>query len=297
VQPVLDHYCHQCHNPLDAPRGIDLSAGKTDFFNVSYDVLARENQGPKGSPFVNWIPTYNGQEQNILEITPRAWGSPRSRLADLVLNNHPDFDGKPRFIMDEKSRRRILAWIDLNAPYYGTSETAWPDAVGCRRIYPENLDKVLARVARTRCASCHEGGKIPRRDWTRITEPELNPFLLAPLAREAGGSQKCGAPVFRDTADPDYQAILKTFAEVQEKLNENPRMDMPGGKPSPNLCRDSLYPPRRKRKTDRNDRFVAGDSGFSGKHRPAVRSACMLFSASPGGSCAGRKPHDQEDMN
>ena len=238
VQPLLDHYCHQCHNPVDAPRGIDLSAGKTDFFNVSYDVLARENQGPKGSPYVNWIPTYNGQEQNILETTPGAWGPPRSRLADLVLNNHPDSDGKTRFVMDEKSRRTILAWIDLNAPYYGTSETAWPDAIGCRRIYPEYLDEVLARVARTRCASCHEGGEIPRRDWTRITEPELNPFLLAPLAKEAGGSQKCGAPVFQNKEDPDYRAILKTFEQVQEKLRDNPRMDMPGGKPSSDLCRD-----------------------------------------------------------
>jgi hypothetical protein len=239
VQPVLDRYCLECHNSIDAPKGLDLSGGKTDFFNVSYDTLARENQGQRGSPFVNWIPTYNGQEWNILEITPRAWGSCRSRLADVVLTGHPDEDGKPRLDMDPASVRRILAWIDLNVPYYGTSETAYPERIGCVQLYPEKLDATIAEVASRRCAACHPQGKIPRREWTRITEPDLNPFLLAPLARESGGSQKCGSPVFSTRNDPDYQAILATFEPITEMLKSRPRMDMPGGKPAPDVCRDS----------------------------------------------------------
>jgi hypothetical protein len=222
---------------VDPPRGTDLSGGKTDFFNVSYDVLARENQGPRGSPYVNWIPTYNGQEWNILEITPKAWGSPQSKLAELVLSGHPDEQGKRRVEMDASSIHRILAWIDLNVPYYGTSETAYPERIGCRQIYPEGLDRVLSDVAARRCAACHVEGKIPRREWTRITEPELNPFLVAPLAREAGGSQRCGTAVFPNREDPDYQAILSTFAPVERLLRERPRMDMPGAKPAPDVCR------------------------------------------------------------
>lgn len=238
VQPVLDKHCVECHNPLDAPNGIDLTGGKTDYFNVSYDVLARENWGPKGSPFVSWIPTYNGQEQNILEIRPRAWGSPQSKLAEVLLSGHFDEDGKPRFDMDDKSRRRILAWIDLNVPYYGSSETAYPDKTGCRRIYPQRLDKVLADVAARRCAECHNNGKIPRRVWTRITEPELNNFLVAPLAKAGGGNEKCGKPVFESKDDPDYQAILRTFLPDQEMLAQVPRMDMPGARPAENVSRD-----------------------------------------------------------
>jgi len=238
VQPILDKHCTGCHNPVDAPNGIDLTGGKTDFFNVSYDVLARDNQGRKGSPYVNWIPTYNGHEQNILEVSPMAWGSPQSRLAEVILSGHPDENGRPRVQLDDKSRRRILAWIDLNVPYYGSSETAYPDNVGCRRIYPENLDKVLAEVAERRCSQCHDQGSIPRRVWTRITEPELNNFLLAPLAESSGGSRKCGKAVFADTADPDYQAILATFEPITQMLKQNPRMDMPGGRPAPDVCRD-----------------------------------------------------------
>ena len=238
VQPVLDKYCIRCHNPVDAPKKIDLSGGKTDYFNVSYDVLAREGQGRKGSRYVSWIPTYNGHEQNILEVTPKAWGSPQSRLAEVVLSGHPDGEGNKRFEMDEISRRRILAWIDLNVPYYGSSETAYPELVGCRRVYPAKLDEVLADVGKRRCGECHGGGKVPRRVWTRVTEPEYNDFLLAPLARSAGGSGKCGKAIFKSKDDPDYKAILVTFGPTNDMLNKVPRMDMPGGVAAAEVCRD-----------------------------------------------------------
>ncbi|MCP4256250.1 MAG: hypothetical protein GY774_01830, partial [Planctomycetes bacterium] len=237
VQPILNKHCAECHNPVDPPGGIDLTGGKTDFFNVSYEVLARDNQGRKGSPYVSWIPTYNGHEQNILEVTPLAWGSPQSKLAEVVLSGHPDGNNKPRIQLDEKSQRRMLAWIDLNVPYYGSSETAYPEKIGCRKIYPENLDKVLAEVSKRRCIQCHQDGKIPRREWVRITEPELNNFLLAPLAKSAGGNEKCGKVIFADTSDQDYQAILATFEPVITMLKQTPRMDMPAGRPAPDLCR------------------------------------------------------------
>ncbi|MHC4584912.1 MAG: HzsA-related protein [Planctomycetota bacterium] len=237
VQPILDKHCAECHNPVDPDGGMDLTGGKTDFFNVSYDVLARDNQGLKGSPYVSWIPTYNGHEQNILEVTPLAWGSPQSKLAEVILSGHPDSNNKPRIQLDEKSQRRILAWIDLNVPYYGSSETAYPDNTGCRKISPPNLDKVLAEVSGRRCSPCHQDGKIPRREWIRITEPELNNFLLAPLAKSAGGNEKCGKIVFADTSDLDYQAILATFKPIMNMLGQTPRMDMPGGRPAPDLCR------------------------------------------------------------
>lgn len=237
VQPVFDRHCVECHHPTDAPGKVDLTGGKTDFFNVSYEVLAREKQGGRGSPYVSWIPTYNGQEWNILEIRPKAWGSPQSRLAEIVLSGHPDEDGKPRISLDGASRRRVLAWIDLNVPYYGSSETAYPEAEGCRRIYPPELDAVLADVGRRRCTGCHEGGKIPRRDWVRITEPEFNDFLLAPLARAFGGTERCGQPVFASKEDPDYQKVRATFEPVLRMLADRPRIDMPGGKPAPDVCR------------------------------------------------------------
>jgi hypothetical protein len=87
-------------------QGIDLSGDRTDYFNVSYEVLARRNQDKTGSPYVSWIPSYNGQEWNILQITPKYWGSPASKLADLILTGHPDEHGKPERREDVESSGR-----------------------------------------------------------------------------------------------------------------------------------------------------------------------------------------------
>jgi hypothetical protein len=249
VQPVLDKYCVECHSPQDKPNGVDLSGDRTDHFNVSYEILARRNQGRTGSPYVNWIPTYNGQEWNILEITPKAWGSPASQLADLILSGHPDENGKPRIDSDEASLRRILMWIDLNVPYYGTAETAHPDLPACRQMLPQDLTRVMDDVYSRRCVDCHTQQKVqflatwrpPK--WSggigpwgglgvRIENPQRNDFLLAPLAKTAGGTQACGQAVFASTDDPDYQAVLETFGGVHQLMRQRPRMDMPGAVPS-----------------------------------------------------------------
>ena len=237
VQPVLDKHCVQCHNATDPQKGVDVSGDVTDFFNVSYETLARENRRASGTQpkrYTSWICTENGSEANILVIAPRAWGSPASELGDLVLSGHPDKDGKARVTMDEASKRRVLAWIDLNVPYYGTSQFTYGERQGCRRMYPSDLDKTLQAVAKNRCAGCHDGGKkIPRKVWTRVTNPQLNNFLLAPLAKAAGGTEKCGKAIFESKDDPDYKAILRTFDPLLETLKQRPREDMMAGVPDP----------------------------------------------------------------
>ncbi len=238
VQPVLDLHCVKCHNAHDAPNGVDLGGDMTDFFNVSYEVLARQGTvaansevgrvGPGGegaSPYTSWIATYNGAEHNILKIAPRQWGSPASKLGDLLVSGHPDKDGLPRVKLSAKSRQRLMTWMDLNVPYYGASASNHPNRRGCRQMMPAQLEQVLQRVASERCASCHESG-IPRRHWVRVSNPRLNSFLLAPLARAAGGTQACGQAVFANTDDADYQAILKVFEPLHQLLEQTPRIDM-----------------------------------------------------------------------
>ena len=126
-------------------------------------------------------------------------------------------------------------------PYYGTSETAYPDNQGCRRIYPADLDKVLTEVAQRRCAECHNEGKIPRRVWTRVTEPELNPFLVAPLAKSAGGLQLCGEPVFADKHDQDYRTMLARVEDASRRLQQHKRFDMPRFRPNRYYIREMQH--------------------------------------------------------
>ena len=243
VQPVLDRHCVECHNEREHPGGVDLTGDKTDFFSVSYDVLARKgtmgerrpevhnariDSGEEGrSPYTSWIWTINGTERNIHQIEPRSWGSPASALAELIRSGHPDADGNPRVDLSDEERRRIYLWIDLNVPYYGTSASNHPDRMGSRRMLPPELEPSLAEVAARRCAECHESG-IPRTFYTRMLRPENNDFLLAPLARAAGGSEACGQAVFASREDPDYQALLGLFGPLPERLADRPRADLPG---------------------------------------------------------------------
>ena len=252
VQPVLDKHCIKCHNARKHPRGVDLTGDKTDFFSVSYDILARkgtdgelrpERHGGRQcfSPYTNWISTINGAESNILQITPRAWGSPRSKLADIVLSGHRDKDGKPRVNVDRAGRRRIMAWIDLNVPYYHTASSAYVYRMGCRRMLPPDLGRAVQQVALRRCVSCHKKdnrgqARIPRTFYTRITNIEHNSFLLAPLAKSAGGTEACGKAVFESKDDPDYRAILKVFEPIQKMLEAKPRMDMADAVASAGIC-------------------------------------------------------------
>ncbi|MBN2476717.1 MAG: PD40 domain-containing protein [Pirellulales bacterium] len=246
VQPVLDRNCIECHNERTQPNGVDLTGDKTDFFNVSYDVLARtgtqsENGwihhgspvGPGGdavrgmSPYAEWIWTINGSGHNVLEIAPRRWGSPASLLADIIRTGHPDQDGKPRVNVPDADRRRVYNWLDLNVPYYGTSSSNHKRHLGSRRMMPEDLDATLNEIASGRCVECHENG-VPRKFYTRMLKPERNNFMLAPLAKSAGGTEACGKAVFADKGDDDYQKLLSVFVPVQNLLRDRPRADMPG---------------------------------------------------------------------
>ena len=219
VQPVLDAHCVRCH---DEKSVLDLSGDRTDYFNVAYENLARRGtQAEHGgdaqggmagfgkNPYTSWLPSFNGCESNILQIEPKTWGSPVSRLADVVISGHPDAKGKPRVALTADERQRILLWIDLNVPFYGTSQSLQPALRGCRQILPPKLDEVLKEIAARR------GIALPRTFFIRLDHPEKNPFLAVPLAKGE----------FPSTADPDYQRILACFEGVQVALEQRIEVD------------------------------------------------------------------------
>jgi len=219
VQPVLTANCVRCH---DDKSTLDLSGDRTDYFNVAYENLARrgtqaEHGGDAGggmaafgkNPYTSWIPSFNGCESNILQVQPKSWGSPVSRLAEVVISGHPDAKGEKRIVLSAGDRLKILLWIDLDVPFYGTSQSRQPDRRGCRQILPQGLDAVLQDVAARR------GIILPRTFYVRLDHPEKNPFLAVPLAQGA----------FPSADDPDYKRILACFQGVQEALAQRIDVD------------------------------------------------------------------------
>jgi hypothetical protein len=163
-------------------------------------------------------------------VSPGRWGAKASLHATVIAEGHPDSKGTKRVDVSTDEQRRVYAWLDLNCPYYGSSDSNYRDNRGCRQILPPDLDATITEVAERRCVKCHTGitgaRSFNNSFATRLDNPERNPFLRAPLSKKAGGTETCGSPVFINKQDPDYQAILKLFAPVTEMLAKRPRMDM-----------------------------------------------------------------------
>ena len=70
--------------------------------------------------------------------------------------------------------------------------------------------------------------KFSRHMVWNLSRPEKSMMLLAPLAREAGGYGLCGARVFANSSDPDYELILAAVKEAKQGLEQMKRFDMPG---------------------------------------------------------------------
>ncbi len=244
VQPVLDKHCISCHGWEGKAGGLELSGDKTDFFNVSYEYLVRKGTGSERhagggtSRYTAWISSYNGQESNILEIKPGRWGAKASLLGSVVESGHPDKAGKPRISMTAAEKHKLYMWMDLNCPYYQTSDSAHRENRGCRQILPQDFEGAFRKISDRRCATCHKGTVWdlpgPMSFAVRLDHPERNGFLDAPLAKSAGGSGKCSQPVFAGKDDPDYQSMLKLFDQVQAMLAAKPRMDMVDTRPEGN---------------------------------------------------------------
>ena len=207
VQPVFDRHCVECHDYGTEGGGVVNLAGDLGLvFNTSYlDLRAK-------SP-IRWHADEPDEAKHLVKavddgppqvLPPYAWGSHRSRLAGAVLNEHYDVR------LDRESIDRVITWLDLNAPYYGTYASA----------YPENLF-----------------GRSPLDDGqlARLAELTGVPVNSRPTGAELGGSQVsftrpelslCLAKL--DKNSPKYQEALAIIRDGQAILAKTRRADMPG---------------------------------------------------------------------
>jgi Hydrazine synthase alpha subunit middle domain/WD40-like Beta Propeller Repeat len=216
AQPVLTRNCASCHSG-DKPAGnLDLSPDPTNIFNVAY-----ENLTSRG--YVSYVDVRRADSLPLRP--PMYYGSHASKVIEVLETTHKD-----RVHLSPEDFRRLVTWIDCNAPYYGTYVYSRPGTVGGRELVTPGIRASLKAVYDKRCVSCHgqDAGRVER---IKFLDVEKSPALLAPLAKTVGGTERCGKPVFETRDDPDCQALLNTLHKLAEEIRANPREDMLAERP------------------------------------------------------------------
>jgi hypothetical protein len=112
VQPVFDKHCIQCHD-YGKPAGekLLLVGDRTAAFTVSYVDLYLKKM----------LKVVGGGPAEIQ--VANSWGARQSKLVQNMLKN------RERYKLSDEELDRVITWVDLNAPYYPSYATAWPDSL------------------------------------------------------------------------------------------------------------------------------------------------------------------------
>jgi hypothetical protein len=159
VQPVFDRHCAGCHD-FGKPAGekLLLVRDRSETFNAAYTELWRKRA----------ITAIGAGPAEIQQA--RSWGSHASKLVQVLRNGHNDVRLSP------EEFDRLLTWIDINAPYYPTYASAFPDNLTGRcPVDPTGMQRLteLTGVPFNDLASFH-ANKGPQISFDR---PELSPCL------------------------------------------------------------------------------------------------------------------------
>ncbi|MDR1484014.1 MAG: hypothetical protein LBT09_04235 [Planctomycetaceae bacterium] len=231
-EPVFDKYCVQCHDygKTENSKKPNLAGDLNTIFNTSYVELYRKNlikvvgAGPH------------------TKLPPYAWGSTQSRIANVLLNGHsnPAIDTKRKELGVYISRQtnpeaidRVLTWIDLNAPYYPTYLTSFPDnRFGRSPLSDQQLNRLANLCGYNNNFRSRGADGLTVLDWAiSFTRPELSPCLAkwktdadknsqeykeALLILESGKNSLAATP---RGENPDNVTAPKRDAKQQEKYD------------------------------------------------------------------------------
>jgi len=187
VQPVFDTHCVRCHDfGKKGATKLVLAGDLTRSFNVSYMELRRKNLVKvvgAGPPDVQ---------------TPYSWGSHASKMVKVLREGHNDVG------LDAESFDRIVTWIDINAPYYPSYASVYPDNLYGRCPLDAKQLAALGKLTGKKLTGEHHEPLIC------FTRPELSPCL-------AGLKEQDG---------PRYAEALAIIRAGRQMLAARPRMDM-----------------------------------------------------------------------
>ena len=190
VQPVFDRYCIQCHQPeTKAGQKLNLTGGSAHVFNPSYAALwTTEYIRPIGAGPAHTLPA-------------RSWGSAASQMISLLKEGHSGVK------MDSLSLDILITWIDLNAPYYPSYATSYPENPFGRSPLTNDECKKLRELTGVNTLSRENAST----GSVNFDEPEKS----AALAGLKKGSN-------------EYEAALQIICQGRERMLANGTNDLLG---------------------------------------------------------------------
>ena len=119
VQPILDKHCTKCHSGAEPKKGIDLTGAPHKGFTKSYWSLCGDPKGFNGrntnpeNAAKALVPRFG--QRNQIQVTPPGgtYGALGSRLMKMLRKGHNELK------LTDGEMRRLAAWIDSNAIFYG----------------------------------------------------------------------------------------------------------------------------------------------------------------------------------
>jgi mono/diheme cytochrome c family protein len=215
VQPIFDRHCAGCHSGLKPAGGLDFCGGLSSrggrARNVAYDTIFAQN-----------LVARSNVNDDARVTMPLAFGSHRSKLVEVLRSGACS----KRAELSAEEWLRLVTWIDLNGPYHDRFINKRQE----RPVYDlpadRQLESAIAAVHAKRCQACHKPAEVTRLSWIDLRRPDRSLFLAAPLAKAAGGTQKCSAAVYKDAGDADYQAVRTLVRQAVEKAWQFPRRDL-----------------------------------------------------------------------
>ncbi len=213
VQPVFDRKCASCHGGGDEiGGGLDLSGDLGLVFNASY--VALRSKSP-----IRWAPADPDRPKPLVkavddgppQVLPAyAWGSTASRLVDVILEGHEGVE------LTAEELDRVVTWIDLNAPYYGTYASAYPGNPFGRSPLTSAEVARLRELTGVDVGGGRTGSELSGQQVS-FDRPERS-LCLQDLAKEEGEA---------------YDEALALIRAGARRLAERPRGDQPGFLPAP----------------------------------------------------------------
>ena len=215
VQPVFDKHCVRCHGYGKKGAQKLLLAGDLGvLFNASYLDLNRRSA-------VRWSPDKPGAKKLLVKavhdgppavLAPYAWGAHRSRIVDVLRAGHN------KVKLTSRELQRIVTWIDLNVPYYGSYTSVYPDHPFGRSPLDARQLARLAQLAGKRTGDLKHDPTLQ----VSFTRPQRSPILAR----------------FKGPGAPKYTEALALLRAGKAELTRRPREDMLGPRARPTVRPD-----------------------------------------------------------